>query len=328
WNSRLIETNLPERLYLIGRLLAYHHIDSIDLLRFFSIDKIPVPLLNNGQVQLVEFGEIKNKEIRLCPDEFNYDLYELLEKSIEMQKYDGVLNRWSGPACVIQSEHNEGPESILSYVEFITDLIRWFYVHDRLEFCSSPWKNPLLAIQTFVPRAEVNREHEQLEILTKVISEPENMSCEEWRYFRRNVDAFSYHIPICTKFGNPYENCFSIAWEFINVNNGTALNYLRAISTIALMKLEGKLNLVDYGQMLDIVQSFPFNSRVCNSKNEHERIIEVLEELQSILKSLNILPHMVSIVPTKDEFVPKVEDRILDTYYKNQEWEYFGTVIE
>ncbi|MBP2659837.1 MAG: Chaperone protein [Firmicutes bacterium] len=328
WNRRLIEANLPDRLYLIGRILAYHHIASIDLFRIFSIDKLPIPLLNNGQVQLVEFGEIKNKEIRLCSDEFNYDLYELLEKSVEMQKYDGILSRWSGPSCVIQSEHNEGPESILSYIEFINDLIRWFYVHDRLEFCSSPWKNPLLAMRILVPRPEVNGKNEQLKILTKVISEPENMSCEEWRYFQHNVDELSYHIPICTKFGKPYENCFSIAWEFINVNNGTALNYLRAISTITLMKLERKLNFVNYGQILDILQRFPFNSRVFNSKNEHTHIIEVLEELQGVLKSLNILPQMVSIVPTKDEFVPKVEDRVLDAYYKNQEWEYFGTVIE
>lgn len=327
WNKRLIEAKLPERVYLIGRLLAYHQISKVDLLQIFSIDKLPIPFLNNGQVQLVEFGEIKNEEIRLCSDEFNYDLYELLAKSIEMQKYDGILSRWSGPTCVIQSEHDEGPESILSYMDLITSLVRWFYMHDRLEFCSSPWKNPFLTIQIHAPRAEVNREYERLEILKKVISEPENMSREEWNYLQGEVDEFSNYIPICTKFGTPYENHFSIAWKFINVNNSTALNYLQAISTITIMKLEGKLNLVDYGQILDIVRRFPFYSRFDN-KDEHERIIEVLEKLQSIFKSLNVLPQMVSIVPTKDKFVPEVEDRVLDAYYKDQEWDYFGTVIE
>lgn len=324
WTDRILSVDPLNRFYLIGRLLAYHHVSMQELLQMVPIEKVPIPMLGpTGEIRIVDFCDIKDDVIVSLPsDFFDYDAFELLENAIKKREYTGILTQWTGESCIIESKHDYDSESISSAFDLIGAILRSYYLPNRLEFCSFPWSNPPLAQLVFTPTKPDGKKYDNALLLKKLIYETVQVSKEEWRHLNRIFGDYGYYLPKCIEFCAPFENKFSFAWKYININNKTSLNFIKIIASIVLSKSGEELSASDYGRIHDVLRRLPMSSRVID--DESDRIIDVLFELQNSIEPMNLFSQYFPIVPLKEEIIPAVDDMVVDAHYRKEKYKPFG----
>lgn len=102
--EKLLSLNPLDRLYQMGRIVAFHKIDPLELWKVFPHKYWPIVFLQpGGYIDAFEFGDISGKQIKLFPETIDTDeLYRLFYRGY-MTKHEpeGPLVKWKGDPVLI-----------------------------------------------------------------------------------------------------------------------------------------------------------------------------------------------------------------------------------
>ncbi len=124
----LLELQPAERLYKLGRLIAFYNIQPENLLQIFPIENLPLPFLEaGGHLDILEWDVAANDAIYGYPEYFAIQIETALFGSFDVlnpiygelsdlslcqwfthNKYDGLLTQWTGERCLIFDLDVEG----------------------------------------------------------------------------------------------------------------------------------------------------------------------------------------------------------------------------
>jgi hypothetical protein len=106
----LLALDPAERLYQLGRIIAFYNIDPESLLQVFPHERLPVPFLEaGGRINALEWQEVTTDALYIFPEIIEEYLHTLCScKWLTPTEYDGPLVQWAGERCIIYTPRPVG----------------------------------------------------------------------------------------------------------------------------------------------------------------------------------------------------------------------------
>ncbi|MFZ3059188.1 MAG: ATP-binding protein [Candidatus Methanoperedens sp.] len=265
----LLELDPAERLYQLGRLIAYYNIQPESILQIFPMERWPLPFLEaGGHFNILEWQvaandvfygppeyidiESGNLGIELNPIEREFgDLSCCLWLTYE--KYDGLFTQWTGERCFILNFNSEDDSSsIIKAGNLGWFFINKFYRFESIRFLQSPWKGFPPLLQRIWHRKEASEKNlENQKVLEMAVENPTFLNHEE-RELLQDITGF----PEFVEFPNPFARAFIYGDSMLNLNHPVTQALLRFVSSLKLLKMHKTLPDDRIGYLEDTLQRF------------------------------------------------------------------------
>jgi len=315
--KRLVDLAPLERLFQMGRIVAFDCIKAIDLWNVFPHDHWPVAFMKpHGKIIAEEYKNVSNSPLFKFPIPLAIDaLYDALKSNT----YNGYLNNWMGNNVHID---NSGPTYQLSMglrgaLEISNVLVKQSYKEAYAQFIQPPWEGNPPLIQVVLVQEENIREMINIEdLFERGFQNPKSLNSFELfalnghfndlRPYRRSIKFIN--------FLKPFDNLFAYGPRIINTKHPSGQDLLRFICCIESKKIGTNLSKDTLGKLDDSIRKFLSNREYLLSdiidgsfltSNEQDTNYE-LNKIWHAAKDARI-PSLVNIedaVPNIDDFVP------------------------
>lgn len=326
----LLSLDPAERLYQMGRLIAFHNIDPEALWQTFPQKRWPLPFLEaGGCINVLEWQEVATGAIFLAPSLIREDLSEICFRKWITQKEDrGSLLKWQGDRCLILSMEYipVEPTAALSAVSAICNVpLRKSHTFTAARFLHSPWGGDPPLLQKIMLPIEIPEELPDVEdILKKAVENPTQLSPFERRllYSERLWYEHEFQFPEATEFLKPFEQSFAYGWELMNLNHPVAQALLRFIATIELAKRRNSLPEDQFGKLMDTLESsWPiYDYRFDLNILEWEKLNKFISSIWLVIKEIQLFDEgeFDGLALNPKEFVPGTIAFDQDSHMKAQ----------
>lgn len=316
--SRLCEAHVEnllalepgERLYQLGRIVAFHRIPVQDLWNSFPHDQWPIAFLHpEGVLQVVNWEDVAPGVIYCVPEFIRRQLGELaICQWLTQVEYHGPLLHWRGERCEAMTALGGFLSAALGGCAAMFYVAAWdSYVSDGCRFLSGPWGNePPLLQWCWRPIDE--REPPAVEdVLEKATRDPTALSPLEARVLRSYLaDEDPFLTLRWAEFPAPFDKYFGYAHRVVNVTHPATLALVRLMAAIGLARARRTVLPEGLGELTDAFhEAMRMMGSALAAPGQWSRAVEALWSTarQYALLDPTAADHPV---PGPDEFVPGI----------------------
>ncbi|MFV9675845.1 MAG: ATP-binding protein, partial [Anaerolineales bacterium] len=178
--KNLLALNPAERLYQLGRIIAFYNIEPEGLLQVFPHERLPVPFLEvGGRSNVLEWQELTADALYMFPKSIEEYIYRLCyRKGLTNDSYNGFLIQWTGERCIIRGFGNliylsTSSAAIESAGEVWNLLVRKSYTFTAIRFLHPPWEGDPPLLQEIWFKTDMPNERPEIEtVLERTIENP------------------------------------------------------------------------------------------------------------------------------------------------------------
>jgi hypothetical protein len=307
WSEGLLAFDPAERLYELGRVIAFHHIEAESLWEVFPHERWPVPFLEaDGHLNVIEWQEVANHPIYLYPEPLGDELQEIYRSRwLTKEEYKGPLVKWKGERCVASNFVN-GVSSVSQAIDMAAGLwqipVQKTHSFTGIRFLHPPWEgDPPLFQEIWVP-TEVPKELPGVEeVLRKAARDPGLLSSSETEVLRKSLfESVSYNFPRIIEFPKPLSEFFAYGDKLLNLKHPVTRALLRFLAAFTLSRNRRSLPPDLLGHLEDALkQIFYFDPELKEWSNALRRVGSLAREVQLIDEDA-----LRDSVLTKKEIVP------------------------
>ncbi len=293
----LLELDPAERLYQLGRLMAFYNIQPESILQILPIEKWPLPFLEaGGHFNILEWQVAANDvfygppeyidiepgnlgiEINPIGREFR-DLGRCLRLTYD--KYDGLFTQWIGERFLILYFGSEDrSKSIINAGNLGWFFINKFYRFEAIRFLQSPWKGFPPLLQRIWHRKEASEKNlENQKVLEKAAENPTLLNHAE-RKLIQDITKF----PEFVEFPNPFMRTF-VYGNILNLNHPVTQALLRFVASLKLSKMNKTLPDDRIGYLEDASEKFMRRIRYGFGDEEP---LDLLNEIWSLVRETHL----------------------------------------
>lgn len=304
----LLTLDPVERLYELGRLIAFHKIEAESLWQVFPHEHWPLPFLEaGGRLHASEWQEVAADAIYLSPEPLRRELSEMLRcRWLTQKEYEGPLVQWAGERYIVSNLGHPASMAVdvVSYLwQFPVEESHYFAA---IRFLRPPWEgDPSLLQKIWLPK-EIPEELPDVEaLLEKTIEDPTVLNPIERALLHKTLpDQIRYHFPEAIEFPKPFEQSLAYGWEVLNSKHPVTLELLRFIATFELSKRRRTLSQDRLGQFEDALDSLFYYPR-CPLGLTMEQFSSALRRIWLLAREVQVFDvHETDLVPAPEEFVP------------------------
>ena len=315
--KELLKLDPAERLYQLGRLIAFYNIEIQCILRVFPHESWPLPFLEEGDINVLEWKDVKNDILYSSPNNEIIDgelkmmvNHKLLTKS----EYDGFLVRWNGEKCIVNNDAVSGRIgnciSLITVENLVQHFVNKFYDFVDIRFLHSPIEGCPPLLQKVWSRKKESNENPEIELLLKkTVDNPTLLNHEERRLLISNIGSpFRNRIPEFIEFPNSFEQFFAYGNKMLNLKHPATQALLRFIASLALSKIRRTLPENRIGDLEDTLLRCLENFDSFN----REDIPNSLHELWPLVQKAKLfeIGEIDNLVLEYEDFVPGTLDFI------------------
>lgn len=327
--SELLALDPADRLYRLGRLVAYDGIPAARLWEAFPQDRWPVAFLEaGGCLRILEWPDAARDVIHTLPLGLERAVGKVLwRRYVAEGDHDGPLVSWHGEPCLLT------PGSFFAVGVTLEGCasVCWVPVEDSyvpgdVRFLSPPWEDGPPLLQRLWLRADLSQPPRDVEVLLEdVIENPLLVSPIERMALIWVIQSDLHNIFFAaglSEFPEPFHHYFAYGSRELNLHHPATVRLLQVVAGLVLSKRRGSLPLDRLGRVQDSLQL------VLRSRGQAIRSPDMwshaLRGLWSSARAEGLLEAGTTddLVPTPDEFVPGTDSLAV----LEQNWEALDNV--
>jgi hypothetical protein len=317
----LLDLDPTERLYQLGRLVAFHRVSAEELWRFLPHEHWPVAFLRaGGRLDVTEWGQAPSDVLYSGP-EFSGEYHRLgWNLWVTKREYEGPLVHWAGEACIAAPEAHwaEGrtgsgeSHATLEALRLWNPPVEASYSPSSVRFLCPPWNgDPPLMQTVWVPLESGRSDAEGEEVLNKSVEDPSTLGGFEQEVLWEELAR--YNLPRITMFAPPFERYFGFGWSVLNLNHRLTQELVRIGAALELSRRHQAVSGGKLGELQDALQEACYTHRGYRGLRgyvyrglERERFRDSLQFLASLVRSLEPLglADIEELRVDFEEFVP------------------------
>lgn len=308
----LLELDPAERLYHLGRLMAFYNIEPELILEIFPPEKLPLVFLETeGLLSVVEWQEITGDMLYDIPIQISgeYDIFENeleemgISKWLTHKKYNGFLVQWKGKGCIVLDLGWNKGISIQKIGILQRSLVKKFYRSGAIQFLNPPWDGNPPLLQNILFRKEVSEKGSEIEpVLEKTKKNPALLNPEERELLINELYGF-VRIPKFIEFPQPFEQFFAYGPMMLNIKHPVTQALLRFAASLKLSKIHGTLPKDRIGHLQDALNEFLGELRYVSDERKTSESLNKLWLLSREAQSFDI-GEIDELVISSIDFVP------------------------
>jgi hypothetical protein len=307
--DRLLALNPFERLFQMGQMIVFDHIDPAALWEIFPHDQWPIAFMKSEGKIIVEEYKTASKSPLFgypIPIEKN-EFYKVFESNA----YDGVLANWTGNNVIIDygSRYYEGKISMHGALKVSGVPIEQSHYVAYAQFLHSPWEgNPPCIQSVFMHDENLRDSVAKGALYKKGFENPKSFNSYE--LFQLNeLDRSGIKF---IKFSPPFDNFFSYGSRIVNISHPAGQDLMRFICCIKSEEIGANLSRGLLGTLDDLIKQYSsshirlgFIESSWLKPGRKETNIQ-LNEIWRQAKDAGIpnLVNMEDAIPSADDFVP------------------------
>lgn len=308
----LLALDPAERLYQLGRFIAFHNIEAKDLWEVFPHEHWTLPFLEaGGRLNVLEWQEVAANVIYLPPEPIWNELIEMSRRWLTQEKYEGPLVQWDGERCIVShfSGYTAATEEAGNLWRFPVEESHRFAA---IRFLHPPWESEPPLLQRIWLPMEIPEELSDIEsVLGKKAEDPTLLNSVErillYDYYeKRSLWQILFglrHQPFeAIEFPKPFEQSFAYGWELLNLEHPVAQALLRFEAALELSKMRKILPEDQLGHLQDALNLVQHGRLFWN----WEEWSNALRRLWSLAREVQLfdISEIEELVPAPEEFVP------------------------
>jgi hypothetical protein len=306
--KNLLALDPAERLYQLGRTIAFYGIEPKGLLQVFPHERLPVPFLEaGGRINVLEWQEVTADALYIFPEiieEYPYTLYRC--KWLTHGEYDGPLTQWTGERCIVRGFGYMGnPSTVIgSAVGLWGLLVSKSYIFAAIRFLHPPWAGDPPLLQEIWLKTEMPNEHPEIEsVLERTIENPTLLNAVERKMLHERLHKISSKFPRFVEFPQSFDHFFAYGDRMLNLKHPITQALLQFEASLKLSKMRKTIPGDRIGHLQDAIAKFlgEFDRR--DSSDSLRRLWSLAQEVQ-----LFDVGEIDDLVLTPEDFVPGTFD--------------------
>jgi hypothetical protein len=303
-----------ERLYQLGRFIAFYDIEVEDLWQVFPHSRWPLSFLEpGGHLNFLEWQELATEPIYLSPELLEIELMKIHGSRWLGQKgYEGILTNWVGDRCLCAFPDRS---TIYSNESMATGSAQGLwkppieekYLPAAVRFLNPPWEgDPPLLQEIWAPMHIPENLPDNEAILEKAVEDPAQLNPVEKSILLD--EKILKRLPKAIEFSKPFEQLFAYGSQAMNLKHPMTQALVRFAAVVELSKRRKILAREQIGHLEDGIYSlrryFP------SMKSEEERFSNALHHFLSLVREARLLDvaRFKDLVLAQKEFVPGTPD--------------------
>jgi hypothetical protein len=313
----LLELDPLERLFQMGRIVAFNGINATDLCEIFPKDHWPIAFMqSHGKLIAEEYKNVSKSLLFKFPIPLEMDaLYDILNSNTQ----NGFLNNWMGDNVHIDNSGRtyELSMGLRGAIGISNVIIKQSYNEIYAQFIQPPWDGNPPLIQMVLVQDEDRRELINKEdLFERCFHNPMSLDSYEISALNGHISDLSmrgYDVKFIN-FSKPFDNLFAYGPRIINANHPSGRDLLRFICCIKSRKIGEKLSKDALGKLDDSIRKFfghslHYISELIESGYLAEPRKDTNAELNNIWRAAReakifSLEDIEDAVPDIDDFIP------------------------
>ena len=324
--ENLLALEPGERLYQLGRIVAFHRIPVEDLWNSFPHDRWPTAFLDpEGVLQVVNWEDVEPGIIYRAPRLVRRQLGELATRQWSTQEeYHGPLLGWRGERCEAMTALDQSLTAALSGCsEMFYVAAQDSYISDGCRFLSGPWGNEPPVLQWFWRPVDGQETPAVEDVLERAARDPTGLSPMERRVLWWELqEEYPFLLIGWAEFPAPFDKYFGYAYHILNVSHPATLALVRLMAAMRLARARRTLLPERIGELTDALdEAMRMMGSALAAPGKWSR---ALEAVWSTARQYGLLDPAAADhpVPGPDEFVPGIGGLAV----LEQEWAESGEV--
>jgi hypothetical protein len=300
----MLALNPAERLYQLGRIIAFYNIEPEGLLQVFPHESLPVPFLEaGGHINVLEWQEVTADALYLFPEIIEDYLFILCHCNwFTHHKYDGPLAQWTGERCIIPGfGFIRTPNVVIESVGEVWNLlVRKSYTFAVIRFLHPPWEgDPPLFQEIWIKKEMSEKRPEIKTILERTIENPTLLNPVERETLHETLRKISSNFPRFVEFPKPFDHFFTYGNRMLNLKHPVTRALLRFGASLKLSKMSETIPEDHIGHLQDAIAKFLVEFYQCDSSDSLRRLWLLAQEVQ-----LFDVGEIDDLILTPEDFVP------------------------
>lgn len=300
--KNLLALDPAERLYQLGRIIAFYNIEPEDLLQFFPHERLPVPFLEaGGYINVLEWQEVTADALYIFPEIIEYYLYKLHRcKWLTHDGYEGPLVQWTGERCIVyRARYITDPSAAIGRAVGLCKLfVSKSYIFAAIRFLYPPWEgDPPLLQEIWLKK--IPEELPEIEIvLERAIENPTLLNAVE-REILHEMVYLSRDFPRFVEFPQSFDQFFAYGGEMLNLKHPVTQALLRFGASLKLSKMRKTIPEDRIGHLQDAIAEFLGEFHRRDSSDSLRHLWSLAQEAQ-----LFDVGEIDDLVLAPEDFVP------------------------
>jgi hypothetical protein len=300
----LLTLNPAERLYQLGRIVAFYNIEPESLLQGFPHECLPLPFLEaRGHINALEWQEVTTDALYMFPEIIEKYLPTLCRcKWLTHDEYDGPLAQWTGERCSIPRFGflNIPSAAIESAGEVWNLLVRKSYTFAAIRFLHPPWEGDPLLLQEIWLKTEMPNERPEIgTVLERTIENPALLNTVEREILYEILYTIDYHFPRFVEFPQSFDHFFAYGDKMLNLKHPVTQALLRFGASLELSQMRKTIPEDRIGHLQDAIAEFLGEFHRHDSSDFLRRLWLLAQEVR-----LFDVGEIDDLVLTPEDFVP------------------------
>lgn len=305
----LLDLDIDERFYQLGRLKLFYFLKRKTLLEYFPKENLPILCFKKGKgIFVTEWQEFSNKNIIYSlPRYLHEELREVGHKKwINICKYNGPLLEWKGEDSVI-FDLEWISDAIQQATELSKFAINTSYEITGCNFLQPPQNESLPLLQwELTKKVDISQEEDLEKFLENGLKNPLELNFSDKLPIPQKLKINNF--PPALDFKKPFEKYYGYGWKVLNKNHPFVIELLKLIAEIKLAEISKKLDSNKLNFLNRAIESLPgtfSNLYYEEFKKSISILFETAKEYKLIVGK-NIVP-----IPNAKDFISKTTDRDL-----------------
>lgn len=310
--KKLLALNPTERIFEIGKLIAFKNISGKKLWKLFQQKYWPIAFLEpGGRLKTLEWQKVASDTIYATPkgdERLRDEVVEICKnKFTDRKEYKGPLTKWVGERCLITFMGSM--YDVCSAIEEAGKLwrlpINTSHSHIKARFLNPAWKgNPPLIQEIFLPIIKPKKLPDFKVIIKKAVDDPTQLNLAEIRLLIDKSYPFSHKFPEVCEFTPPFEQSFAYGWLKINLKHRVTQAIVRLLAAIGKSRIQETLPRDQIGQLEDAFDSLP--SYFFGFIKDWNLFSNSMRNIWLLCDKMNLFEagKIEDFIPTLEEFIP------------------------
>lgn len=311
--SNLLSLAPCDRLYELGRTCVFHRLDAERLWNLFPQQHWPLPFLERGgQLNALEWQDVRRDPIQLCPELLGFESGRLLAlRWLGLGKYHGPLSAWVGDPMLIRSgwmllQTSHGVEQAAALWRFP---VEEQYTLSHVRFLSPPWDgDPPLIVKVLSPKSAIQQGFTDEALLEQVVGNPADLGALQLASLHEGTIGGWLGLgamPDAARFPAPYEHSFAYGSDVLNLRHPAAVFLLRFVAALEFHTRRRALPADVLTAASDAVRR-AFDAIPVHRRRHEGWLHEAMRELVGLSSVLALpeIPNLDDILVAADDFVP------------------------
>jgi len=338
--DRLLALDPFERLFQMGRIIAFCPIWASDLWKIFPHDFWPIAFLqSDGKIEVEEYKNISKNQLFSFPDPLNEDeLYNLLRHNYSnSDTYNGPLTKWRGDRVVVEGKAYTFGLSmgLKGAIEISKTPVEKYYHEASVRFVRPPWEGDPPLVQGISLHKETSSNQISSEILyEKAFDNPASLDSYELFLLNKFLLHESYSSRSKSKFINfskPFNELFAYGSKIINIEHPAGQELLKLFCAPKIFKLNANLSSNLLGKLEDTIMNYLSIGSYLRSDTlkidylirDGDIIVNALNQICQAAKEAKLynVRELEEVMPGLEDFVPGTIIDSDEVYHKIEDFD-------